>query len=308
VGAASAQAVARPRCKVTAERAVLLGLVVHVGAEQFTLDLDDARVDVWLREGASDARVEVLSPLQFSTSHSVAEIPLRVAREVDLFEGSLRLGRGARPQIRHARDDRVEVGFDQSLALRVEPEPRLSCADLTLASRGESRHSRAWRQWPDGARFVGVGPGLVRVAPTQTAPPMLSVEYAGPLEWVEERAGRVRVRARWEKGSLLDGWVPADRVRSEYERPRFLTDGYSAGAGCQDVTPERVHVQRGVAVASRPNGPVWARFATDTDAQTKPELQVDGWVPVTSVDGIRLDSCSEHAWVPSSDVVPVGER
>ncbi|MBN1610118.1 MAG: hypothetical protein JW940_26060 [Polyangiaceae bacterium] len=290
-------------CRVAAEHAALPGLVVHVGEEQFSLDLEDAPVDVWLRQEAGDARVDVLGPVQFSTFHPIAELPLRVARVVELYGGLLTLGSGVRLQFRRVSGDRVEVAFDGNLALRAEPPPVVSCADLTLAFLGEARHSRAWRQCPEGARSVGLGPGLVPVAATPTAEPALWVEYAGPVEMLEEQEGRLRVRASWEADSRLDGWVPAARVRSEYEPIKFYTDGQHGGAGCGGATTELARVRRGAAVALSPDGPVWGRFATENVVETRRLLESDGWIPVRSVVGIRLDTCSMRAWVRASDLV-----
>lgn len=294
-------------CRVDAERAVVRNVEVRVGDERLSLRLDEARVSVTLRAERPDAVLQVHEPLRFETRHPLDGLELRVQTPVGLHQGRVIVGAGFKPTEFSVRGDHLETSLEQSLQLHIKPPPRLPCSSLTLA-RQDARYSAPQRQRPSGARWVSVGPGSVPLRQSRLSNQSITIGYRGPFQLIEQRRAWAHVRANWEDGSRIEGWVPSEGIRAAFEWLGGWAEGVETAGGCHAADqPFRKHaeVAAGTAVAVSPGGAVWAHFPERQWVTVFAPRPTDDWLAVASIPGITLDTCAEslYTWIRARDVI-----
>jgi hypothetical protein len=85
-------------CRIDDSKAYLSNVTVSASGTAFPLGLAGVPVQIRPAVGATNANVEVLSPLRFTAAYPAAELRYRVKRSVDLYGGQIRLGEGAMPE------------------------------------------------------------------------------------------------------------------------------------------------------------------------------------------------------------------
>jgi hypothetical protein len=280
-----------------------------VGPRRFSINLEDSSVAFTFHAGRDLAELDVRSPLMFATWYAVADVPLRVARNVTLGEGRLILGRGSRPGWLGVRGEEMLVSLAPNLQVAIDPPLAVACRELTLAEPPSPYASPA-RLKPPGARFVGFGQDTLALHGAPGTPGAWAVRYSGPFELLGARAGWIQVRAAWEDGSRLQGWTPAAPVDGAARWPSVSVEGGSTRGGCHsvDVPPlSRIEVRAGAAVAVSPAGAVWAHFSSSRWVEGTAPSSSGGWHAIARLPGITSDDCPSEStiWVHADDILQI---
>ncbi len=294
-------------CLIDAERAAVRDVEVRVGDERLSLQLHAAQVSVTLGAERVDAVLQVHRPLRFETLHPVGDLDLRVQSPVTLHEGRVVVGAGFKPTEFRVHRDHLQTSLERSLHVGMAPAPQLPCSALTLARR-DARYVSPKRRRPAGTRWVSVGPGSMPLHRSRLSDHAITIDYRGPFQLLELRQGWARVRADWEDGSRVQGWVPAKGIHDRFEWLGGWGEGFETPGGCAAADlPFRRHaeVAAGAAVAASPDGAVWAHFSERQWVTVFAPRPADKWLAVASIPGIALNTCAEslYTWIRARDVI-----
>ena len=294
-------------CLISAERAAVRDVHVRVNGMRLPLQLHAAQVSVTLRAERSNAVVRVNHPLRFETQHPMDGLNLRVQSPVTLHEGRVVVGAGFKPTEFRVRGNHLETSLERNLQVGVAPAPQLPCSALTLAGR-DARYIAPKRRRPAGTRWVSVGPGSTPLRRSRLSNHAITIDYRGPFQWLEQQRGWAHVRADWEDGSRLQGWVPVESIRDSFDWLGGWAEGFETTGGCGAADlPFRRHaeVTAGAAVAASPDGAVWAHFAERQWVTVFAPRPTDEWLAVASIPGVVLDTCAEslYTWIRARDVI-----
>lgn len=291
-------------CRVEVARARLPGVLVMVSGTRFAVDLQDVPIVVEAREGWSDARVEVLAPLRFRGRYSVQQLAFRVATEVDLYGGRIRLGKGAAPTWLGVRGGGLHLTLDQ-LNVDVQAQLEVDCSQVGLSDAAP--YATPAVIVPPAGRSTGAGPGFVPLylGPKEVDP--LRIRYAGPFAIEARQPGWVLLEATWADGSRVRGWTRERHVIPHFEQFDVAVQARSWGPDCAntDVVLSQLVVRKGASVAASPGGPVWARATQDLTVDALPLSRCNDWIQIADIPGLPSNPCAEHEhfWVNVRDVV-----
>jgi hypothetical protein len=265
-------------------------------------------LEVTARTGLPAATVRSLAALSFSFDVPLREVPYRLARRTTVARGLAALSR-ATPLEAAAVTTTGELEVEAYLApnVRLQPE-RLACKRLTLASRPEDLERAALKEPPAKRRVVPAS-DQVALSRTRGGPATLKVRWADgylPLERVSQHKGWMRVRARWDDGARLQGYIEAAAAsariglgrpggRAQAERSCSRRFGYAYFGPAT--------LQSGKTLHTRAGGPVWA---TAREPARMVVLGKSGrWIRVMEIEGLRpAEGCfHERAWVLREDLV-----
>ena len=285
-------------CVIAADDAVVHEVLVHTSdGEAVLVNTFGGRARIHVRGAGSEARVEGVSPIEFSGS--LARPPVVRLRRALPVAGIATLREGV--QVEGSASGAELVGRVM-LGPLVEFGPvTIPCKELRLSTQKDAR-SDASRDNPVlPSRSPGVLTTLEPVVlfPSATSDDGVRATVHSPLERLATKGPRTEIRVRTQHGSELRGWVPSELVRA--------TDGagFGAGAGVMcgcgprpDARPT-VRVLPGTGVHARPGGAAWGlvREAMIASVYT----QAGEWLQLLTTAHYSEGDCAgealEHFWV-----------
>lgn len=294
-------------CLVSAEHAAVRDVTVRVANQRLPLQLDAARVSATLSAERAQAALEVHHPLRFETLHPREALDLRVKAPVTQYEGRVVLGAGFKLTEFRIRGAHLESSLERNLQVGTVPAVQLPCSALTLAAK-DARYASPKRRRPAEAQWASLGPGPVPLYRSPGTDDPITVEHRGPFQLLQQRGPWAHVRADWEDGSRIAGWVPAEAMQDEVQWLGAWAQGFETAGGCSTTDlprRQRVEVAAEAAIAASPGGAVWAHFAERQWVTVFAPRTTQEWLAVASIPGITLDSCAAtpYTWIRSQDIV-----
>ncbi len=299
-------------CVIAAPSASIDELQVSPGSEAaFPLRVRNLPLEV-RPLGKGRAKVSLLSPLAFTTTHELAKLDIRLAKRTSLYDGRITLASGLAPSL--VQDGSAQEGevLAASLPLaefRPEESLAIPCAQLTVAGELESAETPALVYPTHSIRYVLDPEHLPLYADRHERAPIW-MSFRGGLQVLSADGSWMRVQARWSDGSSVQGWIP--RRLATIHKGVLLQGVTGSGIGSLSACG-RSHmpsltpflVRAGAPIHSRDGGPIWAQAATTIKVMAFSLSRSDGWIQIASIEGLPPEPCSEHDrfWVHASDIV-----
>jgi hypothetical protein len=290
-------------------------VTVIAGQATFPLRLDGVRVAIDLSPGATTATINVEAPLEFQATFPVEKLALRLKETVNLFEGRLRLGPGAKPIWLGVEGDTVQLSLHEMLGLDVSRRLAISCRSIGLSDGTPYRSPDRIEspKEPAAARTVALGPGSVPLFVKAEAVDPLEIRYPGAVQVRERRPGWVMVEVDWADGSRLRGWTLERNTQAQAAPPAGWGEGGEGESSCGRVDEpplSRLTIRRHAPIAAAPGGAVWARVAKTLVVEAFSPQRPDGWIRIGVIPGLLAKPCAEHEhlWVHARDVVRPKEK
>jgi len=293
------------RCVVAGRPVHLVEVRVEVaGAEPFELTIEGALVAATI-DDAEVARLDVQEPLAFTASVPRAALVLRPRRAMWLAEGRVGVGARTRLDVGGALGDEALVTPSVLGAEALSPV-RAPCGSLTfsdpVAEPPQLSHPRPSR------RYLMAGAEVALFTSARRDGEPLVVRGAGAdivFERLARRHDSARVRARWDDGTTLEGWLDATAI-TPFPHELAQTMGGVGFGMCGMAISADYHgpalLRPGARVHVAPDGPAWA---VATRAQQVVVIGSSGWVTLSEVPGfVGSPGCVplEHAYVRAEDL------
>ena len=310
----SAPAASAP-CRISAAKASIPSVEVSpVGVKPFSLRIEKLPL-VAIPSSDGHTVLRVSEPLRFTVkSYPTKKLAVRVAKGTSVLGGRLTLAKGLATRYLGVKGRSLQVsppmhGF--SLRHKTVDIP---CKVLTLAS-----NSSAYRIRSSGPSLV-VSKGRTEHAVPTTYIPLyrtpkkvspLWVQFSIPLNVIARKPGWIRLQAKWDDGSSVQGWVPNALVEVRLDEPVYGgggIGGIGGRSGCGRSHPPQLvtfTLRKGSPVHATAGGTAWAHAAKTMKVTAFTISRSDGWVRIAKVDGLPPKQCSEHAnmWVHVRDLV-----
>lgn len=295
------------QCLVDDPRAVVMSVSVSTPGAEFELDVWELPVQVRPKEGEARARVDVLAPLRFSGSVLSEDLDYHLDRAIDLYDGRIRLGAGARPSWHGVQGNAMLANVEKTMFVSVAQPLAVRCSHLDLHDGGYRTPEATVAPQPG---IVGTG-GEVPFYRFPTAIDPILVRYPGAFLIESRRPGWVLLRASWEDGSRLRGWTPAENARAEPDGN--LIGFLSTSSYCLDCKRDEAleltafTLRKGAPISAAPGVAPWAHTTARLAVEAFPVDRADGWIRIGAVAGLAKssDPCAPHErlWVHASDLL-----
>lgn len=318
IGLVAASSAEAAPCEFATQGADLTWVTVSpTGAEDFRLELDKRPLKARPKaDGSSHLMVE--APLRFAATLRTSQLGARFEKRTSIAGGRIIVARGLVPGFPQVEAEEFKASTEAGeipvhlplVGLRIDKPLSLPCAALDISHHRDTFQRPAIELPSASVRHVDTREPIELYERRERVDP-LKIRFNAALLVVAERDQWVKLRATWDDGSILQGWVPKSQLKLRRGVPenRLSTLGGLEGFGLcggghrRATTKFKIHSHAPIHESAA--GEIWAHTAGTITVEAFPLARPDGWIQIAKVEGLPVQSCSVHSriWVHAKHIL-----